>query len=110
MNANELEARLTRLEAIVVELLRKPENADIAKYWLHRIQGTLANNPDYDEAVARFGGKYPESLRPKNNEDDSEWYFLIQLNVQKNGAFIAKTVLRLPNLYLLDNIWNKMSY
>jgi hypothetical protein len=64
MARSNLEARLEKLEAEVVDLKRKVDlNAPEAPWW-KQIVGIFADDPHFEEAV-RLGREYRESLRPK---------------------------------------------
>ncbi|MCI0683683.1 MAG: hypothetical protein L0Y71_16375 [Gemmataceae bacterium] len=65
MSANNLEQRVTALEAEVAVLKKKVagETSD-NRHWVEKIYGAFANDPIYDEAM-RLGREYRESLRPK---------------------------------------------
>lgn len=70
MNAQDLEKRITALEAEVTELrskIEKPAESDLP--WWEKIRGTAADDEMYDEAM-RLGREYRESLRPKDQETE----------------------------------------
>ncbi len=67
MGANSLEQRVAALEAEVDLLKNKIDEKageKDARPWWHKIYGSFANDPLYEEAM-RLGRQYRESLRPK---------------------------------------------
>ena len=65
MAVQEVEVRVTALEAEVTELRQKLEAvASPPGPWWQEIYGTFANDPLYEEAM-RLGREYRESLGPK---------------------------------------------
>ena len=65
MAANNLEQRVTALEAELARLKAKVEGTGTGSNdWLDKVWGAFANDPDFLEAM-RLGRAYRESLRPK---------------------------------------------
>jgi hypothetical protein len=65
MAVQEIELRVTRLEAEMAQLKKQLEQANPpTKDWLDDIYGAFANDPHFEEAM-RLGREYRESLRPK---------------------------------------------
>jgi hypothetical protein len=60
--SEQLEERLTLLEAEVDRLKRKIDLTPAALSWWEKIAGTFAENPAYDEAM-KLGREYRESER-----------------------------------------------
>jgi hypothetical protein len=63
----QLEERLTLLEAEVARLKRKVESDSASIPWWEKIAGTFADNSSYDEAM-QLGRKYRKSLRSSSKE------------------------------------------
>lgn len=61
-----LESRLALLEKEVARLRQALESRDKETAW-HRVVGTFANDPLYEEAMT-LGRQYRESLRPANRK------------------------------------------
>ena len=66
-----LEDRIALIEAELETLKRKLENKEVTKPrgW-RSVVGVFANDPEFEEAM-RLGREYRESLRPKDDEDNS---------------------------------------
>lgn len=70
MNQQELENRITNLEAIVSELQKQiGKPAADEKPWWEKISGTFANDPDYDEAM-RLGREYRKNTKIEDEFDE----------------------------------------
>jgi hypothetical protein len=70
MPTETLEERVSELEKKVARLLEEKSQApDTTPRW-ERIFGTFANSEGFEEAV-RLGREYRESLRPKDEEDNT---------------------------------------
>lgn len=66
-----LEDRIALIEAELETLKRKLENKEVTKPrgW-RSVVGVFADDPEFEEAM-RLGREYRESLRPKDDEDNS---------------------------------------
>ena len=78
MSNNQLEKRLTALEAEVALLKEQQQSAAKSLPWWKATRGTFANDPMFEEAM-RLGREYRESLRPKPKRKK-------KVSVKKNGA------------------------
>ncbi len=63
----QLEERVTLLEAEVARLKRKVESDSSPTPWWEKIAGTFAGDSSYDE-VMQLGREYRESLRSSSKE------------------------------------------
>jgi hypothetical protein len=63
----QLEERVTLLEAEVARLKHKVESASSPTPWWEKIAGTFADNSSYDEAM-QLGREYRESLRASSEK------------------------------------------
>ncbi|WP_009633612.1 hypothetical protein [Synechocystis sp. PCC 7509] len=67
----QIEKRLTHLEAEVARLKHKVETDLSSKPWWEKIAGTFADNSAYDEAM-QLGREYRESFRPNSTHPSNE--------------------------------------
>ena len=66
-----LEERVAALEAEVACLKQaNPNGAEPQKAWWEEIWGRFKDDPEYEEAM-RLGREYRESLRPKDEDDET---------------------------------------
>jgi len=69
--SEQLEERVTHLEAEVARLKSKVEKDSSSSPWWEKIAGTFSDNPAYDEAM-QLGREYRNSLRPSSIESPEE--------------------------------------
>ena len=67
----QLEERITYLEAEVAQLKNEVKSNSSAKPWWEQLAGTFADNPAYDEAM-RLGREYRDSLCSVSQESVNE--------------------------------------
>jgi hypothetical protein len=67
MASENLEQRVTALEAEVSELKKRLDGGEDEKKGWKAIVGTFLNDPYYEEAM-KLGRQYRESLRPKKKK------------------------------------------
>jgi hypothetical protein len=69
--SEQLEERVTHLEAEVARLKNKVEKNSSSSPWWEKIAGTFSDNPAYDEAM-QLGREYRNSLCPSSIESPEE--------------------------------------